>query len=103
MGWARRLQVALAHSCCSVACTPWDPDDQRVFGTVISLERAVALKRRWALGAPALTVLGILLLGAGKANLLGSVLILLGSVGMTIVFGKIVQRQPATFTAIIMP
>ncbi len=68
-------------------------------GTLIGLERAVALGRRWTYAAPLLTGLGALALIAGLPGLVGPVLITLGSLGVVAIFVVIVRRQPALFTA----
>lgn len=66
-------------------------------GTVIGLERAVALaaltRRRWAYAVPALCGLGglALLLGAPRV---GQVLIGLGSAGLAVVFAVVVRIRP---------
>lgn len=65
-------------------------------GTVIGVERAVALDRRWAYNAPLLTGLGGLALMAG---LPGQLLMTLGSLVLVVVFVVIVRRQPTLFTA----
>lgn len=67
-------------------------------GTLISLERAVALGRRWTYAAPLLTGLGALVLVVGAWGPLGPLLMTLGSLGMVAIFGLIVRRQPAPFT-----
>ncbi|RME48464.1 MAG: hypothetical protein D6791_03275 [Chloroflexi bacterium] len=67
-------------------------------GTVIALERAVALRLRWTYIAPALTGLGALLLIAGLSATAGPLLLTLGSLGLVAVFGVIVRRQTALFT-----
>src|SRR5512142_3166925 len=67
-------------------------------GTLISLERAVALRARWAFAAPVCSALGALVLITDLAPLAGAFLITLGSVGMLAIFGVIVRRQPALFT-----
>lgn len=68
-------------------------------GTLISLERAVALAalgRRWVYLAPALTAFGAL---TGLLGLpVGPLLLTAGSVALIAVFGEIVRRQPAWFT-----
>lgn len=66
-------------------------------GTLIGVERAVALDRRWAYAAPLLTGLGALALIAG---LPGQVLITLGSLWLVIDFLVIVRRQFTLFTLI---
>lgn len=71
-------------------------------GTLVSLERAVGLGRRWALMAPALTALGTLWLITGAGGAVAPLLILLGSVALAAVFAHIVRLQPALFTAVMM-
>ncbi len=67
-------------------------------GTLISLERAAALRARWAYAAPLFTALGALVLISGLAPVGGALLTMLGSVGMVAIFAVIVKRQPALFT-----
>ena len=67
-------------------------------GTVIGLERAVALGRFWAYLAPLATGLGALELAMGWPG--GIWLLTLGSVVMTVVFAVIVTRQLALFTIV---
>jgi hypothetical protein len=67
-------------------------------GTMISLERAVALGRWWAYAAPLLSAVGALCLAAGIAGRSGPLLILLGSAALAANFAVIVRRQPALFT-----
>ncbi len=69
-------------------------------GTVISLERAVALERRWTYGAPLLAGLGSLLLLAGLLPAVGLIAITLGSLGMVAIFALIVRRHPALYTEV---
>jgi len=69
-------------------------------GTLISLERAVALERRWTYAAPLFTGLGALLLVVGVAGSPGPLLMTLGSLGLVAVFVLIVRRQLAPFTVI---
>jgi hypothetical protein len=68
-------------------------------GTLINLERVVALNRRWAYAAPLATALGVLVLLLGVTGPLGPLLMLLGSLGMVAIFVVIVRQQPALFTA----
>ena len=68
-------------------------------GTVIGLERAVALNRRAAYLAPALTALGGLALLLGVSWVWGMRLLLLGSAGLVVLFAVIVRRHPAVYTA----
>ncbi len=70
-------------------------------GTLISLERAVAIGATWAYAAPALTAAGAIVLLAGTGGALGPVLITLGSVALVLDFVSIVRRQSELF-AIVM-
>ncbi len=67
-------------------------------GTLISLERAVALGQRWMFLAPILSALGALALSLGAPLVAAQVLIALGSLGMLAIFGVILRRQLAPFT-----
>jgi hypothetical protein len=68
-------------------------------GTVIGLERAVALGQRWAYAAPLGTGLGVLtfLIGMPAG---GRALMVLGSIGLGIVSIAILRRQWALFTLV---
>jgi len=70
-------------------------------GTLISLERAVALNQWWAYVAPLITALGTLGLVVGVPGIFTPLLISLGSVAMVWNLGVIVRRQRALFTAVI--
>lgn len=67
------------------------------FGTLIGLERAVALRRTWAYGGPALTGLGGLLLIVGAPSFIGAGLIAAGSAAFLAVSVDILRRQRALF------
>jgi hypothetical protein len=67
-------------------------------GTLISLERAVALGEGWAYAAPSLSGLGALALVAGVADFPAALLITLGSVSLIVNFLAILRRQAALFT-----
>ncbi|MBI2206481.1 MAG: hypothetical protein HYU41_21825 [Candidatus Rokubacteria bacterium] len=67
-------------------------------GTVIGLERAVALGRLWAYAAPVASGLGGLALLVGAPG--GAWLMMLGSAVMVLVFAEILRRQAALFTAV---
>jgi len=69
-------------------------------GTLISLERAVALKQRWAYGVPALTGIGAIAFLMMPLSSAGILFITLGSLGMVIIFGNILQRQRELFNII---
>jgi hypothetical protein len=70
-------------------------------GTVISIERAVAVKRRWAIAAPLLSGIGSVLMLAGQTTLAGGlgVLAALAFVGVNVV---VVKRQPADHTVLLL-
>ncbi len=67
-------------------------------GTLISLERAVALGARWCYAAPALTAAGTAALIAGLPGPAGPALITLGSLALIGNFIVIIRRQTAPFT-----
>ena len=64
------------------------------FGTVISLERAVALAKLWAYGAPLAAGLGGLALLAGMPGL-GFALMVMGALVLVAANAEIVRRQPS--------
>ena len=55
-------------------------------GTLVSLERAVALQKRWAYVVPILSALGSIALFSGLPNEIGRGLITLAALGLVIVF-----------------
>jgi hypothetical protein len=67
-------------------------------GTVIGVERAVALGRPWTYLGPLLTGLGGLALIGGLPGPVGPLLITLSSLMLVIVFGLILRLQLAPFT-----
>ncbi len=69
-------------------------------GSLISLERAVALRKRWTYGAPVVTALGALLILTGVPGLLGPSLIVLGSVWLLLIYALILQMLPSLFNVI---
>ncbi|MBI2715923.1 MAG: hypothetical protein HYX37_15940 [Rhizobiales bacterium] len=69
-------------------------------GTVISLERAVAIGRWWAYAAPALSAIGAVALIAGAPAFVGIVFLLAG-IALTVNSGAVVVRQPALFTIVL--
>jgi hypothetical protein len=70
------------------------------FGTLISLERAVALNRAFAYAAPALSAAGAIAL-LFHAPLLAFVLFLSASAVLTVATAVILVRFPALFTAVL--
>jgi hypothetical protein len=69
-------------------------------GALISLERAIALGRRWAYGAPLLSCAGALLLLTGWSYGAGALLLTLGSLGLAASSALAIRRQPAPFTIV---
>lgn len=69
-------------------------------GTVISLERAVALGRRWMYLAPLFSGLGALALIFGLTDSWAASMMLLSSLGLTAIFCLLLGRQPTLFHAI---
>lgn len=70
------------------------------FGTVIGLERAVALAKPWGYACPAATGLGGLLLIGGYVAP-GAAFIALGSLLFCLMALAVVRRQPEIFTAVL--
>ncbi len=66
-------------------------------GTVIGLERAVALDRPWGYLAPFLTGAGSILIIVTADYALGRNLITAGSLVFVIIFVEIIKKQPAPF------
>lgn len=69
-------------------------------GTVINLERAVALQDRRYLLAPLSSGLGALILITGLAPQLGELLLTLGSLGLVIIFVVILRRHAGRDTIV---
>lgn len=67
-------------------------------GTLIGLERAVALGQPWAYAGPLLTGLGSLVLIAGGPPLAAQLVMLAGSAGLVAIFAAIIRRHPAFYT-----
>jgi hypothetical protein len=67
-------------------------------GTLISLERAVALGEGWSYSAPILSGAGALVLIVGISDPVGPLLITMGSAGLIAAFVAILRRQTALFT-----
>jgi hypothetical protein len=69
-----------------------------LFGTVVSLERAVAFGKGWAYLAPILSAVGTIVLLAGASAPVGATLYLVAAGVLAMVSGLIVRGQPAIFT-----
>ncbi|RAU22235.1 hypothetical protein CU669_08890 [Paramagnetospirillum kuznetsovii] len=70
------------------------------FGTVIGLERAVALGKTWGYGAPLATALGGFYLVAGQTST-GGLLLGLGSLIFVLMSLAVLRRQKEDFTAVL--
>ena len=69
-------------------------------GTLLSLERAVALNRRWAYAAPVCCGLGALLLLIGGLRWTGPLFLTLGSAVLVVIFAAIIRQQWALFSVV---
>src|ERR1035437_2241546 len=68
-------------------------------GTLISLERAVALGSRWGYAAPVLVAAGALMLDLGPLGAFGPLLITAGSLVMVAIFVAVWRRHASLFVA----
>lgn len=68
-----------------------------MLGTVIGLERAVAIGRPWAFAGPLLTLFGGISLIVGLPATIGALLITSGSLGLLVIFAMLLKRQPVRF------
>jgi hypothetical protein len=69
-------------------------------GTLVSLERAVALGARWMYLGPFASAAGAVLLIVRVGGSLGALLITLGSLGLVAIFAVIVRRHPVNYTIV---
>lgn len=69
-------------------------------GTLIILERAVALNRRWAYFGVLSSGLGGLLLAAGVVGIVGPVLLTLGSLWLCLIFAVFLRQHPVLQSAV---
>ncbi len=67
-------------------------------GALISLERAVAIRKPWTFVGPVLSGIGAVWLVVGLPLPVGQWLLLLGSLGLTAVFLHIIRQHPASYT-----
>ena len=70
-----------------------------VFGTIVSLERAVALRARWAYAAPVLGAIGVLLILVSAPSEWSALALLGSGVAMLAVNMRMVSLHPALHTA----
>lgn len=70
-------------------------------GTLISLERAVAVGQRWAYAGPALSAMGAALLLGGQVEL-GAWALIFGSMGLVVASLSVYLRQKEIFTATLL-
>lgn len=69
-------------------------------GTVIGLERAVGIGRRWAYAAPLCTAVGSIALVFGPPGPAGPLLITIGSLIVVAIFVSVLRRHATAFTAV---
>ncbi len=69
-------------------------------GTLIGVERAVALNRSWLYAGPVLSAVGGLYYVVGGSSIAGPLLMTLGSFGLVLVFGVILKRHWADYTIV---
>lgn len=67
-------------------------------GTLIGLERAVAIRKWWPAFGPLTTGIGVVILIAGVPGIVGQALMTLGSLMLVITFAYLIREQPALFT-----
>ena len=67
------------------------------FGTLIALERAVAMGKSWPYLGPLISGIGGLLVAFGLGGMLGPVLMTLGSAWLVLVFAVILQKHRAGY------
>lgn len=67
-------------------------------GTLITLERAVALKQKWMYSAPLLSGLGWLVTLLMPTQAFGPLLLALASLGGVAILTAIARREPRLFT-----
>jgi hypothetical protein len=67
-------------------------------GSLITVERVVALRQRWMFAAPLLSGLGWVLTVALPGTVFGPALMTLGSLGTFVILGIMVRREPALHT-----
>lgn len=70
-----------------------------LLGTVVALERAVAIRERWTYFGPILSVLGAMVLIVDGSSKIGPIFITLSSLCFVIVSLVMVNRVPALYTA----
>jgi hypothetical protein len=95
--WAGLLRIGWALPLSSVAGMHGQLFIGGMLGTVIGLERAIAIGRSWAFAGPILTLLGGLGLLAGLPMTFSALLISGGSLGLLVIFALLLKRQPARF------
>src|SRR5262245_36093429 len=68
-------------------------------GTLISVERAIGVAKRWAYIAPSCTAAGALVLVVGPPNSIGPLLWVAASALVVLLFLGVCRRQPSLFVA----
>src|SRR5690606_25837299 len=76
------------------------PHGRRLFGTIIALERAVALGRPWGYAAPFFGAVSAVLLLFSAPLHIAAFFLFLSSLALLVIFGVFLNRQAADFTVI---
>jgi len=94
LGWqwpALQPNLALSHGPLMVA---------GFFATLISLERAVAMGKRWTYLGPLMSGVGGVLLAFGVQGLIGSILLTLGSAWLVLIFVVVLKQHLTGYTVV---
>jgi hypothetical protein len=94
LGWQLpplRPSLALSHGPLMVA---------GFFGTLIGLERAVAMGKRWTYLAPLMSGVGGLISAIGILGNFGPVLLTLGSFGLVMIFVAVLRKHLTSYTVV---
>jgi len=70
-------------------------------GTLIAVERVVALHQKWMFAAPLMSGIGWIVSTAFPQQIIGPLLIALASLGLVMIFGVIIQREKHIYTLVI--
>jgi len=70
------------------------------FGTLISLERAVALGKRWTYVGPLMSGIGGLLVAFGVTSMVGPLLLVIGAMWLVIIFIVVLKEHLTNYTVV---
>ena len=95
MGWVLpdiHINLSMAHGALMVS---------GFLGTIIAMERVVALRKTWLYAVPLLSGIGWVVSLALPRTGFGQLLITLGSLGMVFILGIMIRREPAIHVIVI--